>query len=112
MLKSVQDPNYKKLYSLLRDECEALRLECDHLKDQVLRLSQMVPSGEAGEVVIDENNLAISVPKRVAGWMIEHGLPWQVFKCGTHPERFVTELDSLFPHHMEMCKCDKCQDFD
>lgn len=108
MIQLAPEPKYKKLYSALREEHEALKLERDLLKDQVFRLSQMVLSGEVGEVVVDEGGLGISVPKRVAEWMIEYGLPWQVFKCDEHGD-WVTELDSSFPYHMEMCRCDLCK---
>lgn len=109
MIKAVPEPKYKSLYSSLRIEYEALQLERDLLKGRVFHLSQMVLSSEAGEVVVDEGGLGVSVPKHIAEWMIEYGLPWQIFRCGDHPDHWITELDSLFPYHMEMCKCDKCQ---
>lgn len=82
------------------------------LDDKVIQVCfeiQIVLSGESGEVVVDEGGPGGSLPKHVAEWMIEYGLPWQVFKCEIHPDHWITKLGSLFPYHMEMCKCDKCQ---
>ncbi|MEZ8292411.1 hypothetical protein AB6D11_01010 [Vibrio splendidus] len=106
-MKLAQKPKYKSLYSGLFKEHEALKIECELLKDKVFRLSNMVLSGNIGSVVIPDGDLMLEVPNHVVQWMIEYDLPWQVFKCETHSE-WINELDSSFPFHMEMCKCDKC----
>lgn len=50
-----------------------------------------------------------SIPLRVAEWMLEHGLPWEVFWCYEH-SLWVEELDSSFPYFAEFNQCCKCQE--
>lgn len=107
-MKLAPEPKYKTLYSELRKEHEALKIECELLKDKVFRLSNMVLSGKVGSVVVSEGEFMLEVPKHIAEWMIEYDLPWQVFKCDEHGD-WINELDSSFPYHMEMCKCEKCK---
>ncbi len=107
-MKLAPEPKYKTLYSQLKKEHEALKIERDLLMDKVFRLSEMVLSGNVGNVVVSNGDFMLEVPKHVAEWMIEYDLPWQVFKCEIHGD-WITELDSSFPYHMEMCKCDKCK---
>ncbi|GHW54533.1 hypothetical protein [Vibrio cholerae] len=106
-MKIAPEPKYKKLYSELLREHKALKIQFDLLKDKTLRLSDMVLSGNVGSVVVSEGDFILEVPKYIAEWMIEFDLPWQVFKCDTHGD-WITELDSSFPYHMEMCKCPRC----
>lgn len=106
-IKLAPEPKYKSLYSSLRKEHESLKIENQLLKEKVYELSNMVLSGNVGEVIIQEGVSSISVPKHVAEWMIEYSLPWQVFRCEDHG-LWVSELDSLFPYHMECSKCPKC----
>lgn len=106
-LKLASEPKYKTLYSALKKKHESLKTENQMLRDKVYELSQMVLSGKVGEVIIDDGMLSASVPKHVAEWMIEYSLPWQVFRCEDHG-LWVSELDSLFPYHMECNKCPKC----
>ncbi|RGP86556.1 hypothetical protein BC354_13230 [Vibrio cholerae] len=107
-MKLAPEPKYKTLYSQLRKEHEALKVEYELLKDKVFRLSDMVLSGNVGSLVVSDGDFMVEVPKRIAEWMIEYDLPWQVFKCELHGD-WITELDSSFPYHMEMCKCDRCK---
>lgn len=107
-VKLAQEPKYKSLYSKLSKEHEALKLECELLKDKVFRLSNMVISGSVGCVAVPDGGVMLEVPQRIAEWMIEYDLPWQVFKCDTHGD-WIAELDSSFPCHMEQCKCEKCK---
>ncbi len=107
-MKLAAEPKYKTLYSGLRKEHEALKIECELLKDKIFRLSEMVLSGSVGSVAVQDGNCMLEVPKRVAKWMIEYDLPWQVFKCEEHGE-WIDELDSSFPYHMEMSKCERCR---
>lgn len=107
MMKLAPEPKYKKLYSELVKDYESLKLENETLKDKVLLLSSMVLSGKIGSVAVQDGVAMVEVPERVAKWMVEYGMPWQVFKCEQHG-LWITELDSCFPYHMEQCKCDKC----
>lgn len=50
-----------------------------------------------------------SVPLRVAEWMLEHSLPWEVFWCYEHSQ-WIEELDSSFPYFAEFNQCCKCQE--
>ncbi len=108
-MKIAPEPKYKTLYSELRKEHEALKVECDLLRDKVFRLSDMVLSGKVGNVIVPDGDFMLEVPKHIAEWMLEFDLPWQIFKCETHGD-WINELDSSFPFHMEMCKCDKCKE--
>ncbi|EOC5887550.1 hypothetical protein ACI495_004420 [Vibrio vulnificus] len=108
-MKLAPEPKYKSLYSELRKEHDALMIECELLKDKVFRLSEMVLSGNVGNVVVSDGDLMLEVPKHIAEWMIEYDLPWQVFRCDTHGD-WINELDSSFPYHMEMCKCERCNE--
>lgn len=107
VVKLAPEPKYKKLYSSLRKEHDTLKTENQMLREKVHELSQMVLSGKVGEVIVEDGMFSIEVPKHIAEWMIEFGLPWQVFKCDEHG-LWVSELDSLFPYHMECSKCPKC----
>jgi len=106
-MKLAPEPKYKTLYSAIKKENEALKVENELLKDKIYNLSKMVLPGEFGEVVIQDGMLLITVPKYVAEWMIEYSMPWQVFKCDAHG-LWINELDSSFPYHMEQCTCCKC----
>jgi len=106
-IKLAAEPKYKTLYSKLKKEHEFLKVENQLLRDKVYDLSNMVLSGKVGEVIVEDGMQSISVPKHVAEWMVEFGLPWQVFKCDEHGVWF-DELDSSFPYHMELCTCSKC----
>jgi hypothetical protein len=55
----------------------------------------------------EELRLSINAPERVVDWAIHHEISIACFKCYEHDEYF-TELDTLFPHHWEDCKCPKC----
>ena len=107
-MKLAPEPKYKTLYSKLRKEHDALKIEYELLRDKAFRLSDMILSGRGGSVVVRDGNHMIEVPERIANWMIEYDLPWQVFKCDTHGG-WLTELDSSFPYHMEMCRCEQCE---
>ncbi len=107
-MKLAPEPKYKSLYSKLNKEHEALKLECELLKDKVFRLSHMITTGSVGCVAVPDGNVMLEVPKQIAEWMIEYDLPWQVFRCDDHGD-WITELDSSFPYHMEQCKCRHCR---
>ena len=106
-IKLATEPKYKTLYSKLKKEHDNLKIENQLLRDKVYDLSNMVLSGKVGEVIVEDGMQPISVPKHVAEWMVEFGLPWQVFKCDEHGLWF-DELDYSFPYHMELCACCKC----
>ncbi|WP_351122700.1 hypothetical protein [Shewanella sp. T24-MNA-CIBAN-0130] len=107
-VKLAPEPKYKKLYSISLQSIKALELENAALKDKVYTLSGMVLSGKVGSVVVQDGILDIDVPKHVAEWMLEYGMPWQVFRCDDHG-LWVTDLDCSFPYHMEQSKCNKCE---
>jgi hypothetical protein len=109
MIKFAKEPKYKTLYSGARKQVLALEAEVAQLKCKIYTLSNTVLSGETdSDVVIFERDHSIVVPKDVAFWMVEYGLPWQVFRCDEHG-LWITELDTSFPYHMEQSTCLKCQ---
>ncbi len=108
VMRVVDHPDYKALYKSLKARHDALEVECESLREKVINLSHMVLSGNVGNVIVPDGDLMLEVPERVAKWMVEFGLPWQVFKCDTHGE-WVTELDSSFPYFMQYSTCDKCK---
>ncbi len=106
-MKLAPEPKYKALYSELKKEHDLLISENELLKDKVVQLSYMVETGKVGSIMVETGLGLMEVPKPILELMVEHNLPWQVFKCEEH-DHWVTELDSLFPYHMENNKCDLC----
>lgn len=47
------------------------------------------------------------LPIRVAKWMLEYRLPWELFWCDEHDQWF-TYLDSSFPMFGDNCQCKDC----
>lgn len=109
MLQLAPEPKYKTLYSKLKKENDAMKLENEALRDRVISLSQMVILGKVGTVAVMDGFDMIEVPKYVVEWMIEYKLPYQVFQCELHHGEWITELDTSFPYHMEDCRCAKCE---
>lgn len=107
MLALAKEPKYKILYSQLKRENDALKIEHEILKDKILQLSHMVLCKKVGSVMVQNGDSLLEVPAQVAKWMIEYNLPWEVFRCEIHGE-WISELDAHFPYHMEMCRCDRC----
>ncbi|QUM78757.1 hypothetical protein HWV00_21020 (plasmid) [Moritella sp. 24] len=81
---------YMRQNKVLKDKVESLELEVLHYKEQIDKLT-------LGDV-----------PQIVKNWMNEYSLPWEIFWCFEH-EKWIAELDNLFPYHMENCRCDKCE---
>lgn len=48
-----------------------------------------------------------NIPMKVAKWMLEYDMPWEVFWCYEHA-KWLTELDNLFPHSSECSRCNSC----
>ena len=80
------------------------------LTNALNRQSEVISDLENEIEYLKREVICKDLPSRVIEWMIYYdSFCWELFFCYEHNE-FYTELDALFPYHMEMCRCGKCAD--